>query len=129
MNEELQYIGSTLFRIMSIQATKIMVAGEKTDATEPQKLLAKSIALLMERALIPPWENEKSHDSKKDTDISLTLKQSSWKNLFKIIEHAGFGVPNEMLKKAYFEENGEHWSFGNVWAAVQHLQTQFRSKK
>ena len=125
MSEELQYIGSTLFRIMSIQATEIMVTGEEGGATEPQKLLAKSIALLMERALIPPWET----DNKEDANVSLTLKQSSWKNLFKVIEHVGFGSPNETLKKAYLEENGEHWSVGNVWAAIQHLRTQFESKK
>ena len=62
-------------------------------------------------------------------DVTLTLKRSSWENLFHALK---WTAPLELSvsEEAYRAMNdGEFWSLGNFWAAVQELQRQFGEKK
>lgn len=58
-------------------------------------------------------------------DVTLTLKRSSWANLFHALKWV---APLELSvsEEAYRHQNdGEFWSLGNFWASVQELQRQF----
>lgn len=63
-------------------------------------------------------------DAKPGEDVALILKKESWQNIFRVLK---WSAPMELSvsENAYLEMEGEHWSLGNFWAAIQELQRQF----
>lgn len=61
--------------------------------------------------------------------VALTLKLSSWANLFHVLNEEGLGgPPGASRQRAYFNEFGEYFSEGGFWAAVQFLQQQLENE-
>lgn len=50
-------------------------------------------------------------------DVSLTLKRSSWENLFLVLSGA---------RLVYEDETEEHWTIGNFWESIRRLESQFK---
>lgn len=83
--------------------------------------IGEAIRLLVgdepQTALVP------SDDS---TDVRLRLRRSSWENLFRVLEWCSVDLPTASQLEEYKAQNdGEHFTMGNFWAAVQELQRQF----
>lgn len=58
-----------------------------------------------------------------DEKISVTLRKETWENIFRVLKWCApmkLGVHED----AYLAQNGEHWSLGNFWAAIQSAQQQ-----
>ncbi len=62
-------------------------------------------------------------DAKPGEDVALVLRKESWENIFRVLKWC---APMELSvsESAYLEMEGEHWSLGNFWAAIQELQRQ-----
>ncbi len=58
-----------------------------------------------------------------DPVVNLELKVSSWKNIFRVLKWCA-PMSCSTHDYAYRKETGEHWSLGDFWAAIQHLQGQ-----
>lgn len=56
------------------------------------------------------------------TDVRLRLRRSSWENLFRVLEWCSLEDPIEYQYRA--QNDGEHFTRGNFWAAIQELQRQ-----
>ena len=56
--------------------------------------------------------------------MALVLRKESWANIFRVLKWC---APMELSvsESAYLEMEGEHWSLGNFWAAIQEMQRQF----
>jgi len=63
-----------------------------------------------------------------DPKLSLTLKLSSWKNIFRVLKWTA-PMDLQIDERVYFHNTGEHWSTGNFWAAVQELERQVSEKE
>jgi len=61
-------------------------------------------------------------------DISLTLKRSSWENLFRVLKWTSPCELSKISQEIYLQETGEHWTLGNFWASIHHLDAQFEEK-
>lgn len=62
--------------------------------------------------------------AKSDDYFLLTLKRSSWKNIFRVLKWVSPLAPSSSMD-AYRAHTGEHWTLGNFWASIQELQRQF----
>lgn len=58
-------------------------------------------------------------------DVSLTLKRSSWENIFRVLKWCAPMDISEAQEKTYHDQTGDYWTIGNFWASVQRLQQQF----
>ncbi len=86
--------------------------------TENIDKAAQNVAEMLEKLSI------NVRDAKPGEDVALILKKESWANIFRVLKWC---APMELSvsESAYLEMEGEHWSLGNFWAAIQELQRQY----
>lgn len=60
--------------------------------------------------------------------IEVSLRAESWKNIFRVLK---WTAPMRLSidEGEYHRREGEHWSLGNFWAAVQDLQRQVKAQE
>lgn len=86
--------------------------------TENIDKAAKNVATILNRLGI------EVRDAAPGEEVALVLKKESWANIFRVLKWC---APMELSvsESAYLEMEGDHWSLGNFWAAIQELQRQY----